>query len=79
MQYELRDTNWQGSPKVKEGDETMVEVNVVVTSGIVGDTYGFVKLDVMLAEFPINMTGTQMQAHTQIQALAFVATTYPNT
>jgi len=79
MQYELRDTNWNGAPKVKEGDATKVVVPVVVTTGIVGETYGFIKVDVMTAEFPISMTGTDMQADTQVQATAFVATKYPNT
>ena len=79
MNYELRDTNWNGAPKVKEGDATKVVVPVIVTTGIVGETYGFIKLDVMIAEFPISMTGTDMQADTLVQAAAFVAATYPNT
>lgn len=78
MNYELKDTNWQDAPKVKATDNTKVEVNVLVTTGIVGETYGFIKYDVMLAEFPISMTGTDMQVSTQTQALAFVASKYPN-
>ena len=79
MQYELIDTNWNDAPKVKAGDATKVVVNVIVTTGIVGETYGFTRLDVMTAEFPISMTGTDMQADTLVQAAAFVAVTYPNT
>jgi len=79
MNYELRDTNWQGAPKVKASDPTKVEVAVIVTTGVVGDTYGFIKTDAVNMEFPISMTGVDMQTSTETQALAFVATTYPNT
>lgn len=79
MNYELKDTNWVSAPKVKEGDATKVVVFVNVTTGVVGDTYGFTKVDTTLMEFPITMTGAQMEADTQVQAAAFVATTYPNT
>lgn len=79
MNYELKDTDWVNAPKVKASDPTKVEVYVNVTTGIVGDTYGFTKVDTTLMEFPISMTGTQMEADTQVQAAAFVATKYPNT
>jgi hypothetical protein len=79
MQYELRDTNWVDAPRVNPNNPTQVQVQVLVTSGIVGDTYGFTKSDVMTAEFPIAMSGTGMQENTVIQATQFVATKYPNT
>jgi len=79
MNYELKDTNWVGSPKVKATDPTIVVQFVNVTTGIVGETYGFTKVDTVEMEFPISMTGTDMQANTQVQALAYVVTTYPNT
>lgn len=79
MNYEVKDTNWVGAPKVKEGDATKVVVYVNVTTGVVGDTYGFTKVDTMLAEFPITMTGEEMQANTLVQAAAFSAAKYPNT
>lgn len=79
MNYELKDTNWVGAPKVKATDPTKVEVYVNVTTGVVGDTYGFTKIDTVLMEFPISMTGTQMNADTDVQGAAYVASTYPNT
>jgi hypothetical protein len=79
MNYEVKDTDWKGAPKVKETDSTLVYVYVNVTTGIVGETYGFTKVDTVLMEFPISMTGTDMQTSTATQAAAFVATTYPNT
>ena len=79
MNYELKDTNWVGSPKVKATDPTIVVQFVNVTTGIVGETYGFTKVDTVEMEFPISMTGTDMQADTTVQATAYVATTYPNT
>jgi hypothetical protein len=79
MNYELKDTNWVGAPKVKATDPTKVEVYVNVTTGVVGDTYGFTKVDTVLMDFPISMTGSEMQANTDVQGAAYVATTYPNT
>lgn len=79
MNYELRDTDWVDAPKVKASDPTKVEVFVNVTTGVVGDTYGFTKVNTVKMEFPIAMTGTEMQADTQVQAAAYVAATYPNT
>lgn len=79
MNYEVKNTNWVSAPKVKADDNTKVTVYVNVTTGIVGDIYGFVKTDTVLMEFPISMTGVQMENDTQVQAEAFVATKYPNT
>ena len=80
MNYELIDTNWMNAPKVKEGDPTKVEVFVNVTTGIVGQTYiGFQNVDTVKMEFPISMSGTDMQADTTVQATAYVVATYPNT
>jgi len=80
MNYELKDTNWVNAPKVKATDPTKVEVYVNVTTGIVGQTYsGFQNVDTVVMDFPISMTGTDMQANTQVQAAAYVATKYPNT
>jgi len=80
MNYELKDTNWVSAPKVKATDPTLVEVYVNVTTGIVGQTYsGFQNVDTIVMEFPIAMSGTDMQADTLVQGAAYVATTYPNT
>jgi hypothetical protein len=79
MNYILKEANWVGAPKEKETDPTKVEVFVNVTTGIVGDTYGFTKQDTTKMEFPISMTGTQMKNETNVKAAAFVATKYPNT
>ena len=80
MNYELKDTNWISAPKVKEGDATKVTVLVNVTTGIVGQTYpGFQNVDQVWMDFPISMTGTDMQADTNVQGAAFAATKYPNT
>lgn len=79
MNYEVKDTDWVGAPKVKAQDPTKVEVYVNVTAGIVSETYGFVKSNTVLMEFPISMTGSDMQVSTATQAAEYVATTYPNT
>lgn len=79
MNYEVKDTNWVAAPKVKAADPTLVEVYVNVTTGIVGETYGFTKVDTVLMDFPISISGTDMQASTAKQAAAFVVTKYPNT
>lgn len=79
MNYEVKDTNWVSAPKVKENDPLKVEVYVNVTTGVVGDTYGFIKVDTTRMEFPITMTGEQMQADTLVQAAIFSSEKYPNT
>lgn len=80
MNYQVKDTNWLSAPKVKHTDPTKVVVQVAVNTGIVGQTYpGFENQDIMVAEFPISMTGTEMQADTVVQAAAFSAAKYPNT
>jgi regulation of enolase protein 1 (concanavalin A-like superfamily) len=80
MNYELKDTIWVGAPKVKATDPTKVEVYVNVTTGIVGQTYtGFQNVDTVLMDFPISMTGADMQTSTTTKANAYIATKYPNT
>lgn len=79
MNYELKDQAWISAPKVKATDPTKVEVYVNITAGVVGDTYGFTKQTTVLMDFPISMTGTDMQLDTIEQATAYVASTYPNT
>ena len=79
MNYELRDTDWQGSPKTKSTDETKVEVFVNVKTGIVGETHGFTKEDTISMEFDKSMTGDQMEADTIVQAQAYITANYPNT
>jgi len=79
MNYEVKDTNWVSAPKVKESDPTKVEVFVNVTTGIVGQAYtGFINVDTAKFEFPIEMTGVEMQASTAVQAAAFSSAKYPN-
>lgn len=79
MNYEVKDTDWVGSPKVKATDPAIVVQFVNVTTGIVGETYGFTKVDTVEMEFLISMTGTDMQTSTATQAAAYVVATYPNT
>lgn len=79
MNYEVVDTTWIGAPQIKATDPTIVEVNVKVSTGIVGETYGFTKENMMVAEFPISATGIDAQASVDAQAAAFSAAKYPNT
>lgn len=80
MNYVLIDTDWITAPTVKLADPTKVQVTVNVITGIVGQPYaGFQNTDTIVMEFPISMTGSDMQADTQVQAAAYVATKYPNT
>lgn len=79
MQYQVTDVNWVGAPTKKSSDPTKVIINVAVTTGVVGDTYGFTKLDGFVAECPITMTGAQMEASVNTQAAAYSAAKYPNT
>ena len=80
MNYEVKDTNWVNAPKVKANDPTLVEVYVNVTTGIIGQTHkGFQNVDTVLMEFPITMSGEDMQTSTAAQAAAYVTANYPNT
>jgi hypothetical protein len=60
-----------GTPKLR------TVVNCV--SGIVGDTYGFQKIDKLTLYTDITLTITQTQASITQQCTSFVTTTYPNT
>jgi len=79
MQYEVKDVTWVGAPKTKQGDPSTVVIYANVTTGVVGDTYGFTKQDTILAECPITMTGVEMAASVETQAATFSAEKYPNT
>lgn len=79
MQYKYKDSNWKGAPKLKASDPTKVEIRASVTTEIVGDTYGFIKIDAFVAECPVTMTGLQMEASVIAQATAFSTAKYPNT
>lgn len=79
MQYEVKDITWVTVPKKKESDNSILEVNVQVKSGIVGDTHGFTKTDIVPCSFPMSITITQAEASVISQASQFVAEKYPNT
>jgi regulation of enolase protein 1 (concanavalin A-like superfamily) len=79
MQYEVTDVRWISAPVKKEGDPTKVEVYTNVTTGVVGDTYGFTRTDTFKAECDISLTGTQMEADVVAQATAYSQSLYPNT
>ena len=79
MQYELISKSQQGKQILNQDGSITVYFNV--TAGIVGDTYGFTKTTTTsfnIADFA-NITGTQMEASAQAQAVAYVSATYPNT
>lgn len=79
MEYEVKNTEWVSVPKQKESDPTKVEIYVNVTTGVVGDTYGFTKTDTFLAECEMTMTGAQMKQSVDTQAIVFSNNKYPNT
>lgn len=79
MNYEVTDVTWVGAPTKKEGDPTKVEIWTNVTTGVVGDTYGFTKVDTFKAECDISLTGTQMETEVIAQATTYSQSLYPNT
>jgi hypothetical protein len=79
MQYQVTDVTWVNAPKKSAADPTILEVAVNVTTGVVGDTYGFVKVDTMTCSFADSLTGVQIEASVLSQAAAFSASKYPNT
>jgi hypothetical protein len=63
--------NVNGTPKL--------ECKVNCVSGIEGDTYGFEKNDFLTLYTDVTLTIVQVQMDLQVQCIAFVTTTYPNT
>lgn len=79
MQYQVTDVTWVNAPKKTVADPTVLEVVVNVTTGVVGDTYGFVRVDTTTCTFSETLTGIQIEAEVIAQAAAFSAAKYPNT
>ncbi len=78
MNYELRNITFEGAPIVADGSSVMQQ-NITVTTGIVGDTYGFVKTNLLLTTSDMSKTGSEIKQDITAQALQFVLNTYPNT
>lgn len=77
MNYEFR--NWQQNGSViKNGDGTST-LPIMVTTGIVGDTYGFIRNDATSVTFKNSLSVDDSELAVQNGAIAFVAKTYPNT
>jgi hypothetical protein len=78
IQYQLLEAKATTvAEQVIEGALSVV-FDVRVKTGIVGDPYGFFKFDSINTICPKSMTGDQMDAQIQADALAFVAANYPN-
>lgn len=77
MEYELKNVQTAGSPQKKEGVIASWSANV--TSGVVGDTYGFVKIDSMYFDIDLTLTGVQIDEYINALAIAFVQEKYPPT
>jgi len=83
MQYELKEVKVLSRPFTKKDGNPPVDkygVNIMVTTGIVGQTYnGFTKSDNMF--FEVNPADTIDQSEVKMNTFAvnYVATKYPNT
>lgn len=80
IQFELLNVHYNAPPK-KSDDGLSLLQQVVVTTGIVGNTYTtdvkFIAQDIVTFRIPLSETGDQIEANIQAQAVAFVDSTYP--
>jgi hypothetical protein len=79
MNYELKNLNLTSTSYVENQDGTITVSNVIVISGVVGDTYGFSKRDVMPPFLIPVMQSDSIKDYILSQATSFVQATYPPT
>jgi hypothetical protein len=79
MQYEFREFKVFDAPKINVPEQGKMTLTIACTSGIVGDSYGFEKVDnfnfVALQTDVVN----DILAEIHLACVEYVATTYPNT
>jgi len=78
MEYEIKDYSYMGAPK-KEGLTAFTQ-NVVIKTGIVGQTYnGFCNQDVTKITFPATgLDANEIEAFIASAVTQYVVTKYPN-
>lgn len=80
MQYEVKNVQQNGS--ISTNEDGTKKMPIMVTAGIVGDTYGFLPPVAGATSFNFPSTGADADAIEQLMLAAaaqYVATTYPNT
>lgn len=80
MKYELKSWEFIGSLTIKDASNSTQPISVFC--GIVGDTYGFTKRDVVNIVISDIKPITDIKAYKafiQIEAVAYVKKTYPDT
>ncbi len=78
MQYELRNVEIVSNPKDTDNPkEAMFFINV--TTGIVGDAYGFAKIDTTSYRFDRSLSGDEINALAKKAGADYVSTNYPDT
>lgn len=77
MQYQL--INWQQNGSVRDNGDGTSSMPIMVTTGVVGDTYGFIKNDPTTSLFLNTKTADEIKAIVTQTASDFVKTKYPNT
>lgn len=76
MNYQL--VNWQQNGSVKDNGDGTSTMPIMVTTGIVGDTYGFIRNDATMFSFSNTLNVDGIKTAGQTSAEAFVAKQYPN-
>lgn len=76
MNYQL--VNWQQNGSVKDNGDGTSTMPIMVTTGIVGDTYRFIRNDATTFLFSNTLNVDGIKAAGQTSAEAFVAKQYPN-
>jgi hypothetical protein len=78
MKYELKTYRLDTAP-IFNPDTKKLDCNCIITSGIVGDTYGFNKFDRNVFQVDAGLTVEEVAAELVTLCTAWVAETYPNT
>lgn len=78
LQFELKKVIAEGTAVINE-ETTELDQRTTVISGVVGNTYEdkFIQTDSVMFSTPLNITPPEIWASIQAQAVAWVATNYP--
>lgn len=77
MNYQL--VNWQQNGSVRDNGDNTSTIPIIVTTGVVGDTYGFIRNDATSYSFTNTQTATQIKEAGTLAAANFVTQKYPTT
>lgn len=80
MKYELRNIEFIGTTENKDKDQKVVSMKqqAIITVGIVGDVYDFVKRENFSCDFSLDLKINEAKDFVNQKAIEYVSEKYPN-